>query len=71
MFKRSIGRAAGPAVLTLVLAGAAACGPTSPGPSQAGAAPAFTKPIGDRPTVFYEFIERHGSLGFGKGNFKA
>jgi 4-hydroxyphenylpyruvate dioxygenase len=31
----------------------------------------FTKPIGDRPTVFYEFIERHGSLGFGKGNFKA
>jgi len=31
----------------------------------------FTQPIGDRPTVFYEFIERHGSLGFGKGNFKA
>jgi 4-hydroxyphenylpyruvate dioxygenase len=31
----------------------------------------FTKPVGDRPTVFYEFIERHGSLGFGKGNFKA
>jgi 4-hydroxyphenylpyruvate dioxygenase len=31
----------------------------------------FTKPIGDRPTVFYEMIERHGSLGFGKGNFKA
>jgi 4-hydroxyphenylpyruvate dioxygenase len=31
----------------------------------------FTKPMGDRPTVFYEFIERHGSLGFGKGNFKA
>jgi 4-hydroxyphenylpyruvate dioxygenase len=31
----------------------------------------FTAPIGDRPTVFYEFIERHGSLGFGKGNFKA
>ena len=31
----------------------------------------FTKPIGDRPTVFFEFIERHGSLGFGKGNFKA
>ncbi len=31
----------------------------------------FTKPLGDRPTVFYEFIERHGSLGFGKGNFKA
>ncbi|MEU1282678.1 hypothetical protein [Kitasatospora sp. NPDC005856] len=40
MFKSSIGRAAGPAVLTLVLAGAAACGPTSPGTSQAGAAPA-------------------------------
>lgn len=31
----------------------------------------FTKPTGDRPTVFYELIERHGSLGFGKGNFKA
>ena len=31
----------------------------------------FTKPMGDRPTVFYEFIERHGSLGFGKGNFRA
>jgi 4-hydroxyphenylpyruvate dioxygenase len=31
----------------------------------------FTKPIGDRPTVFFELIERHGSLGFGKGNFKA
>ena len=31
----------------------------------------FTQPIGDRPTVFFEFIERHGSLGFGKGNFKA
>ncbi len=31
----------------------------------------FTKPIGDRPTVFLELIERHGSLGFGKGNFKA
>jgi len=31
----------------------------------------FTRPMGDRPTVFYEFIERHGSLGFGKGNFKA
>jgi 4-hydroxyphenylpyruvate dioxygenase len=31
----------------------------------------FTKPIGDRPTVFFEFIERHGSLGFGIGNFKA
>jgi 4-hydroxyphenylpyruvate dioxygenase len=31
----------------------------------------FTRPIGDRPTVFFEIIERHGSLGFGKGNFKA
>ncbi|MGW7680320.1 4-hydroxyphenylpyruvate dioxygenase [Kribbella sp. NPDC054772] len=31
----------------------------------------FTAPLGDRPTVFYELIERHGSLGFGKGNFKA
>lgn len=31
----------------------------------------FSKPLGDRPTVFFEIIERHGSLGFGKGNFKA
>jgi 4-hydroxyphenylpyruvate dioxygenase len=31
----------------------------------------FTRPVGDRPTVFFEVIERHGSLGFGKGNFKA
>ena len=31
----------------------------------------FTKPVGDRPTVFFELIERHGSLGFGKGNFRA
>ena len=31
----------------------------------------FTKPVGDRPTVFFEFIERRGSLGFGKGNFRA
>jgi 4-hydroxyphenylpyruvate dioxygenase len=31
----------------------------------------YTKPIGDRPTVFFELIERHGSLGFGIGNFKA
>ena len=31
----------------------------------------FTRPVGDRPTVFFELIERHGSLGFGKGNFKA
>jgi 4-hydroxyphenylpyruvate dioxygenase len=31
----------------------------------------FTKPVEDRPTVFFELIERHGSMGFGKGNFKA
>jgi 4-hydroxyphenylpyruvate dioxygenase len=31
----------------------------------------FTKPVGDRPTVFFELIERHGSLGCGKGNFRA
>jgi 4-hydroxyphenylpyruvate dioxygenase len=31
----------------------------------------FTKPVQDRPTVFFELIERHGSRGFGKGNFKA
>ncbi|MBW0118724.1 4-hydroxyphenylpyruvate dioxygenase [Pseudonocardia abyssalis] len=31
----------------------------------------FTKPLGDRPTVFFEIIERHGSLGFGAGNFQA
>jgi 4-hydroxyphenylpyruvate dioxygenase len=31
----------------------------------------FTKPVQDRPTVFFEIIERHGSMGFGKGNFKA
>src|SRR5947207_12318584 len=31
----------------------------------------FTKPLGDRPTVFFELIERHGSRGFGSGNFKA
>jgi 4-hydroxyphenylpyruvate dioxygenase len=31
----------------------------------------FTKPIGDRPTMFYEIIERHGARGFGEGNFKA
>ena len=31
----------------------------------------FTRPLGDRPTVFFELIERHGSLGFGKGNFQA
>ncbi len=31
----------------------------------------FTKPLGDRPTVFFELIERHGARGFGAGNFKA
>ena len=31
----------------------------------------FTKPVQDRPTVFFELIERHGSRGFGSGNFKA
>ena len=31
----------------------------------------FTKPIQDRPTVFFEFIERNGAKSFGKGNFKA
>ncbi|MCA1825018.1 MAG: VOC family protein [Frankia sp.] len=31
----------------------------------------FTKPVQDRPTMFFELIERHGSQGFGKGNFKA
>jgi 4-hydroxyphenylpyruvate dioxygenase len=31
----------------------------------------FTKPVEDRPTVFYEIIQRKGSRGFGKGNFKA
>jgi 4-hydroxyphenylpyruvate dioxygenase len=31
----------------------------------------FSKPVEDRPTVFFEVIERHGSRGFGKGNFKA
>jgi 4-hydroxyphenylpyruvate dioxygenase len=31
----------------------------------------FTQPVQDRPTVFFELIERHGSLGFGKGNFRA
>jgi 4-hydroxyphenylpyruvate dioxygenase len=31
----------------------------------------FTKPVEDRPTVFYEVIERKGSRSFGKGNFKA
>jgi 4-hydroxyphenylpyruvate dioxygenase len=31
----------------------------------------FTKPVADRPTLFFEVIERHGSRSFGKGNFKA
>ena len=31
----------------------------------------FTRPVQDRPTVFFELIERHGSQGFGKGNFQA
>lgn len=31
----------------------------------------FTKPTGDRPTFFYEIIQRKGATSFGKGNFKA
>jgi 4-hydroxyphenylpyruvate dioxygenase len=31
----------------------------------------FTAPLGDRPTIFFELIERHGARGFGEGNFKA
>lgn len=31
----------------------------------------FTKPVQDRPTVFYEIIQRVGAKSFGKGNFKA
>jgi 4-hydroxyphenylpyruvate dioxygenase len=31
----------------------------------------FTKPVEDRPTLFYEIIERKGARSFGKGNFKA
>jgi 4-hydroxyphenylpyruvate dioxygenase len=31
----------------------------------------FTKPAQDRPTLFFEVIERHGSRGFGEGNFQA
>jgi 4-hydroxyphenylpyruvate dioxygenase len=31
----------------------------------------FTKPVQDRPTVFYEVIQRKGARGFGEGNFKA
>lgn len=31
----------------------------------------FTKPVEDRPTLFFEIIQRKGSRGFGKGNFRA
>ena len=31
----------------------------------------FTKPVQDRPTLFYEIIQRKGARSFGKGNFKA
>ncbi|OUL18801.1 4-hydroxyphenylpyruvate dioxygenase [Nostoc sp. RF31YmG] len=31
----------------------------------------FTQPVQDRPTLFFEVIERHGARGFGEGNFKA
>jgi 4-hydroxyphenylpyruvate dioxygenase len=31
----------------------------------------FTKPVQDRPTLFFEIIERNGAKSFGKGNFKA
>lgn len=31
----------------------------------------FSKPVQDRPTLFYEIIQRKGARGFGKGNFKA
>jgi len=31
----------------------------------------FTKPVEDRPTLFFEIIQRQGSRSFGKGNFKA
>ncbi|HEY2159143.1 MAG TPA: 4-hydroxyphenylpyruvate dioxygenase [Isosphaeraceae bacterium] len=31
----------------------------------------FTKPVEDRPTVFFEIIQRHGARSFGRGNFKA
>jgi 4-hydroxyphenylpyruvate dioxygenase len=31
----------------------------------------FTRPVEDRPTIFFEIIQRRGSQGFGKGNFKA
>lgn len=31
----------------------------------------FTKPVQDRPTLFFEIIQRKGARSFGKGNFKA
>jgi 4-hydroxyphenylpyruvate dioxygenase len=31
----------------------------------------FTRPVEDRPTVFYEIIQRKGARSFGKGNFRA
>ncbi|MGH9542353.1 MAG: 4-hydroxyphenylpyruvate dioxygenase [Terriglobales bacterium] len=31
----------------------------------------FSRPVQDRPTIFFEIIQRKGSRGFGKGNFKA
>jgi 4-hydroxyphenylpyruvate dioxygenase len=31
----------------------------------------FTKPVEDRPTLFFEIIQRRGANSFGKGNFKA
>ena len=31
----------------------------------------FTKPVLDRPTMFFEIIQRKGAQSFGKGNFKA
>ena len=31
----------------------------------------FTKPVEDRPTLFFEIIQRHNHWGFGAGNFKS
>ncbi len=31
----------------------------------------FSQPVQDRPTLFYEFLQRKGSRGFGQGNFQA
>lgn len=31
----------------------------------------FSRPVSDRPTLFYEIIQRKGATSFGKGNFKA